>query len=259
MTTNTIPLNKELADKITGLMGNIRTSIVELATIAANIRNQYLDAKGRKYDSSFQAFWKDYGMERKFGSLANFSKYANAGDALGKVRAQYETYEKRLPTTLGALDEFSKLTQDEMELCLENTFRRTEVTSDRTKWKPISKKPKPLITPSVSAAAIKTWRTNWRNPKAEPTDKRRLKIAEVKVHGSLYNFQGGKHIGSISIEQVEQITAALKAAIAQFPEEIIRLDLEDEKLKTGYEKRLAADIAKEEKNAADAKKKSKKK
>ena len=254
MATNKIPLDKELADKIKGLLGKIRTSVVELAIIAANIRNQYLDASGKKYDGDFQAFWKNFGMEKNFGSQANFTKYASSGDAIGMVKAQYEQYENRLPITLTALYEFSLLTQDEMELCLEDTFTRTEVTSDRSKWKQ-PKKPKPLITPSTTAGAIKSWRTNWRNPKAPVTDKRRLKIAEIKVHGSLYDFKGGKPTGDITIGQIDQITAALKAAIAQFPDVIIRLDLEDEKLKAGYEKRLAADIVKQ----ADAKKKRKKK
>jgi hypothetical protein len=257
METNKILLNKELADKIKGLLGNIRTSVVELATIAANIRNQYLDATGKKYDGAFQAFWKNHGMEKNFGSQANFTKYANAGDAIGLVKAQYEQYESRLPITLTALYEFSMLTQEEMELCLENTFSRTEVTSDRAKWK-APKKPKPLITPSIQSAAIKAWRMKWRNPKAAPTDKRRLKIAEIKVHGSLYDFKGGKPSGEITISQIDEITSALKAAIAQFPDVIIRLDLEDEKLKAGYDKRLAADIAKGTKKAIQAKKKPKK-
>ncbi len=257
MSTNKIPLNKELADKITGLLGNIRTSTVELATIAANIRNQYLDVSGRKYDGEFQSFWKNFAMEKNFGSQANFTKYANAGDAIGLVRAQYETYEKRLPTTLTALYEFSQLTQEEMELCFENTFTRTEVTSDRSKWKS-PKKPKPLITPSTQSGAIKAWRTNWRNPKPLETDKRRLKIAEINVHGSLYDFKAGKPTGILDIETISKIADAIKKAVSQFPEEIIRLDLNDEKLRVGYEKRQAADAAKEQKKAADAKKNEKK-
>lgn len=255
MTTNKIPLNKELADKIKGLLGNIRTSVVELAVIAANIRNQYLDASGKKYDGDFQAFWKNYGMEKNFGSQANFTKYASAGDAIGLVKAQYEKYENRLPITLTALYEFSQLNQEEMELCLENTYSRTEVTADRSKWDAPKKKPKPLITPSTTAGAIKAWRTNWRNPKAAATDKRRLKIAEIKVHGSLYDFKEGKHNGILSIEMMGQISEALKKAVEQFPEAVIRIDLEDEKLKQGYEKRLNAETEKQAKALADAKKK----
>lgn len=254
MATNKIPLNNDLADKLVEMLSNTRTPIVVLAKFAAEIRNQNLDDSGKKYDGSFQAFWKNHSMEQKFGSLSNFTKHASAGDAIGRVKAQFEKYEKQLPTTLTGLYEFSQLTTEEMGLCLESTYSRTEVTSDRGKWK-FPKKPKPLITPSTQAGAIKAWRTNWRNPKAEATDKRRLKIAEIKVHGSLYDFKGGKPSGDITIGQIDQITAALKAAIAQFPDVIIRLDLEDEKLKAGYEKRLTADIVKQ----ADAKKKRKKK
>jgi len=257
METNKTPLNKELADQLIALNGKIRRSIIELATIAATIRNQYLDATGSKYDGEFHAFWKKFSMEQNFGSLSNFTKYANSGDAIELVKAQFEQYEKRLPTTVSALYEFSLLKPEEMELCLEDTFTRTEATSDRSKWKQ-AKKPKPLISPSTTAATIKSWRTNWRNPKAPVTDKRRLKIAEIKVHGSLYDFKGGKPTGEITIGQIDQITAALKAALAQFPDLIIRLDLEDEKLKHGYEKRQAADIKKVAEKEADVKKKLKK-
>ena len=258
METNKTPLNKELADQLIALNGKIRRSIIELATIAATIRNQYLDATGSKYDGEFHAFWKKFSMEQNFGSLSNFTKYANSGDAIELVKAQFEQYEKRLPTTVSALYEFSLLKPEEMELCFENTFTRTEVTSDRSKWQGSKKRPKPLVTPSTQAGTIKTWRMNWRNPKATPTDKRRLKIAEIKVHGSLYDFKEGAHTGSISLEQINEISEALKKAVAQFPDVIIRLDLEDEKLKTGYEKRLAADIKKAESDAAGSKKKPKK-
>ena len=257
MATNTIPLNKELADQLIGLNNKIRSSLIELATIAAKIRNQHLDASGKKYDAEFHGFWKAHSMEKNFGSLSNFTKYANAGDAIELVKAQFDKYEKRLPTTMSALYEFSLLTTEEMELCLEDTFTRTEVTSDRSKWKQ-AKKPKPLITPSTTAGAIKSWRTNWRNPKAPVTDKRRLKIAEIKVHGSLYDFKGGKHTGILSIETMAQISEALKKAVEQFPEAVIRIDLEDEKLKQGYEKRLNAEVEKHTKSVSDAKKKTEK-
>ena len=215
METNKTPLNKELADQLIALNSKIRRSIIELATIAATIRNQYLDATGSKYDGEFHAFWKKFSMEQNFGSLSNFTKYANSGDAIELVKAQFEQYEKRLPTTMSALYEFSLLMPEEMELCLENTFSRTEATSDRGKWKS-PKKPKALISPSTQAGAIKSWRINWRNPKAPVTDKRRLKIAEIKIHGSLYDFKGGKHTGSLSIETLAQISEALKQAVAQF-------------------------------------------
>ena len=253
METNKILLNKDLADTLIGLNNKVRKSIVELATTAAAIRNQHLDAGSKKYDSEFRTFWKKYSMEQNFGSLANFTKYANAGDAIEVVGAQFEKHTKRLPTTLSALYEFSLLTPEEMELCLESTFSRTEITSDSTKWKSPSK-PKPLISPSTQASVIKSWRTNWRNPKATPTDKRRLKIAEIKIHGSLFDFRDGKPTGVITLNQINQITEALKKAVAEFPDVIIRLDLEDEKLKASYDKRLAADIGKKVKEATGKKK-----
>jgi FtsZ-binding cell division protein ZapB len=253
MIANSIALDKALADKLTELKATERTAATASALFAATIRNQYMDASGKKYAPEFVAFWKKFSMEKRFGSLQNFSKYANAGDAIEKVRAQFDKYEKNLPTTLTALYEFAQLTDEEMELCLETTYSRPEVTSDRTKWKS-PKAPKPLITPSVTAGAIKSWRMNWRNPKAPNTDKRRLKIAEIKVHGSLFDFKDGKPQGIISLEKLAEITEAIKKVISDFPDTIIRLDLEDEKLKEGYNKRLAKELEKSKKKAEELKK-----
>jgi len=52
---------------------------------------------------------------------------------------------------------------------------------------------------------------------------------------------------------MELITEALKKTISQFSDAIIRLDLEDEKLKAGYEKRQTASL----KKATGSKKKKK--
>ena len=135
MSNNLIALDQALADKFTALLGTIRKNIVELATTAATVRNQYLSGSGKSYEPEFHQFWKIYSMENKFGSLSTFAKYANIGDAIEKVRARYERYQDRLPTTMTALYEFSQLLDDELELCLEDHWVRTEITPDRERWK----------------------------------------------------------------------------------------------------------------------------
>jgi hypothetical protein len=259
MADNKITLDKALAEKIETLVSKIRSSTVELATIASNIRNQYFDETSKRYDVNFQTFWKNYSMENNFGSMANFTKYAKIGDALGLVRAQYEQYEKRLPTTAGALYEFAQLTHEEMEICLEDTFTRTEVSADRSKWKNNKKKPKPLITPTTTEATIRSWRKNWREPKQPVTDKRRLPLAELKLHGSFYDFKNGVNTGLVSVETFDKIIEVLKQIKTDLGEDIIRFDIHEEKLRSGYAKRELASMEKkkkdEEKAEAAAKKK----
>ena len=242
MSTNKIPLNKELADRISTLIGNVRKSVLDLSALAADVRNQYLDSSGRKYDAAFEKFWKDFDLDGKFGSRANFTKYANVGDVISRVAAQFEAYVDRLPVTLSALYEISQLNNDEIGLCLTDTVKRTEVTADQTKWKK-PKKPK-----------------SWRNPVPPNTDNRRVRLAEIKIHDSFGKFKGTDHSGVISLNDVDSIIEALKKAVAGIPAEFIRIDLHDEKLKEKYRKseEKAEEKAKEEAEAAKKKPKKKK-
>ena len=251
MSTNKIPLNKELADRISTLIGNVRKSVLDLSALAADVRNQYLDSSGRKYDAAFEKFWKDFDLDGKFGSRANFTKYANVGDVISRVAAQFEAYVDRLPVTLSALYEISQLNNDEIGLCLTDTVKRTEVTADQTKWKK-PKKPKPLIHPHVQAGVIAAWRKSWRNPVPPNTDNRRVRLAEIKIHDSFGKFKGTDHSGVISLNDVDSIIEALKKAVAGIPAEFIRIDLHDEKLKEKYRKseEKAEEKAKEEAEAA---------
>jgi hypothetical protein len=256
MATNKIELNQDLKEKFEGLFGVARRSVLEQVKLASLLRNQYLDETGRKYDPAFQAFWKDFSMNDLFKSLSNFTKYAAAGDAISKVEKRYEQHFKKLPMNVAALYEVSQLSDEELELCLHDTYKRFEITSDRAKWKS-NKKPRPLINPQTTAAEISSWRKNWNNPKAAATDKRRLKLAEIYVHGSLYDFdrKTANFIGQITKEYVQGISDALVAAVGKFDSELIRLDLKDEALYSGHDKRSAAAI----KAVEEAKTKTKKK
>jgi hypothetical protein len=259
MATNKIELNKELRDKFEGLFGVARTSVLEQVKLASLLRNQYLDETGRKYDPAFQAFWKDFSMDELFKSLSNFTKYAAAGDAISKVEKRFEQHFKRLPMNVSALYEVAQLTDEELQLCLHDTYKRFEITSDRSKWKS-NKKPRPLINPQVTASEISNWRKNWNNPKAAATDKRRLKLAEIYVHGSLYDFdrKTADFIGRISKEYVQHISDALVALVENYDSELIRLDLKDEALFSGHDKRAAAAIKALEVAKESAKKKTSK-
>jgi len=260
MSTNKIPLNKELADRISTLIGNVRRSVIDLASLAAEIRNQYRDESGKKYDSTFEAFWKAFNMDGKFGTRATFTKYASIGDVIHKVQAQFEMYADSLPVTMTALYEISQLTDEELGLCLVNTYRRSEVTADQKKWIKPKTKPKPLIHPHVQAGIISGWRKRWRNPVPPDTDKRKLSVAEVKIHNSLTSFRkDGTHNGSVSLNDLDAIIEALKAALSGFSSDAIRLDLHDEKLKDKYKKEELKAETKAEMKAKEAEDAAKKK
>lgn len=256
METNRIELNQALKDKFEGLFSVARKSVLEQVKLASLLRNQYLDESGRKYDAAFQTFWKDFSMNDLFKSQSNFTKYAAAGDAISKVEKRYEQHFKKLPMSVSALYEVALLSDEELELCLHDTYKRSEITSDRSKWKS-NKKPKPLINPQVTASEIANWRKNWNNPKAAATDKRRLKLAEIYVHGSLYDFdrKTAEFIGKLTKEYVKAISESLIDVVGKFDGELIRLDLKDEALYSGHDRRATAAI----KAAEEAKSRSKKK
>ena len=256
MASNKIELGQELKDQFEGLFGTARKSVLDQVKLASLVRNQYLDETGRKYDTAFHTFWKAYSMNDLFKSQSNFTRYAAAGDAIIKVEKRYEQHFKKLPMNVAALYEVSQLSDEELELCLHDTYKRFEITSDKSKWKS-NKKAKPLLNPMVTASEIRNWRKNWNNPKAEATDKRRLKLAEIFVHGSLYDFdkKTADFIGKITKEYVQEISDALVAAVGKFDSELIRLDLKDEALFSGHDKRSAAAIKAIEETKTKVKKK----
>ena len=259
MSDNKLRLDKELAERIDRLVGNIKKSVVDLAMLAADIKNQYLDASGNKYAPEFEKFWISFDVNKKFGSRANFSRYASVGNFINRVEGQFTANAHQLPTTLTALYELAQLDTYELELCFIDTYRRSEVTSDRTKWHGSKKKPKPLIHPHVTSTEISAWRKKWRNPIPPSADKRKTPLAEIKIHSSFGMFKNGSHKGLIGLEEIISVTEALRKAIEGIPSEHIRLDLHDERLKERYRKNEVASDEKEREREAAAKKKTTKK
>lgn len=182
MSVRSIELNKALADHLVSLRNSTRCFLFELAELAADIRDDYLHISQKKYVASFRAFWTTYEMDRKFGSLSNFTKYAEAGKAILLVRKAYPDYEERLPTSLRALYEISHLTDAELAICFEDTFYRNEVTSDRSKWQRKGSEPRPLITPEVTEPEIRAWRNQWRTPLPARKNGRPMTFAKIQIH-----------------------------------------------------------------------------
>ncbi len=229
--SNKIELNKALVDEFVGFQKHIRENTIAMAQKAYELRSQYLQTDGKKYDKEFETWWSDYKLDTIFGKRANFTKWASAGAAL--AQAEIGKYRDQLPTTLTALYEVSQLTPQELKLCIEDRFTRASL-ADEPKGR---KKPSPLIHPETTAAEIKGWRERWRNPKSKSTEKRRLPYATVKVHGSLYDFDDkGLHKGVLTIDTLKEIHDALTTSMQPFAEYVL-VEAKLDELVAGHHKR----------------------
>ncbi len=188
MTTNKITINQELVNEFVTYQKNIHENTISMSRRAFEIRSQYLSADGLKYVPAFEKWWTTYKLESIFGKRANFTKWAAAGEALEK--AKIGGYSDRLPTTLTGLYEVSQLTPDELQLSVQDTYARDSLT-DAPKGK---EKPSPLIHPEVTAAEIKSWRKQWRNPKPDSPEKSPLPSATItlKVRGFLTQLRSSR-------------------------------------------------------------------
>lgn len=177
---NRATLDESLAKELAGLLVGTKHSAVELARRAATLKADFFDESAKRYDSAFKTFWQDFGMTRRFGTLANFTKYANAGIAISRIPPDPSGDDERYPTSLLALYEMSMLTPEELALCLENTYARNVVTDDRSKWQ-IPEPANPLIAPATTARAISKWRRTWREPDEAQLDAKSTVVARVRL------------------------------------------------------------------------------
>ena len=75
-----------MADSFRQKLQHEKKAVVEIAALAAEVRNQHLAKKGGKYDADFTKWWKDNDINSVFGTLSTFTTYAKAGDAVGRLR-----------------------------------------------------------------------------------------------------------------------------------------------------------------------------
>jgi hypothetical protein len=254
MATNTIPLTRETADQLKSMYGKARASTSELSRFAARIRNENLNPDGNSYSGDFNRFWKANELSDVFKSLSNFTKYAGAGDVIEKFETTYPDKVKNLPDAVSTLYEISLLRNDELRLCIEDTYSRSEVTPDEKKWK----KPKravPLINPEVRSRDISFWKKRWREPTQRSTDTRRISLIEIKIDASLFKFKKGEHAGSVSFNEVERLVEELKKATENINSSNFLVKLHADKLRETY----AAKANKSADDAAKPKKKSSRK
>lgn len=211
---NQTALDDALANELETLAASRRTSIEGLATRAADLRIEFMDQSTNAYDPKFLAFWKRFGMKERFGSLANFTKYAAAGTALKIAKSIGDGRDKRYPGSLRALYEISLLTPEETELCLSNNVTRSEVTEDKSKWD-IPIPPTPLITPGVSASAIAGWRKFWRSPSPNADNVKGPLVLEVRLEPGLTTMILKR--GGLSQAQLEQLARNVARCLDGLP------------------------------------------
>lgn len=218
-----ITLNKELADRLVALRASSRSNLFELAVLAADIRREHLHMTTKKYVASFRTFWREQDMERRFGSLPNFTKYAEAGDAVRAVTKNDPALIERMPTSLRSLYEISQLRATELELCLEDTFHRDEETDDPSKWRREGDEPQPLINPASTEAEIRAWRERWRNP-GSMTEVTASDLMRVKLDAALLGSDG--RLLEAERKRVNGLCEALQKTLEAFGDRAFTIELD---------------------------------
>jgi hypothetical protein len=243
---NQVSLTDELANEIRERFARDRDNRFRLFLIAAGLRNRYLDKKTKSYVKEFDTWYKREKFQDYFGTLANFTKYASAGDVVAYISETYgdETpkFLKQIPTSVGAMYEASQILtydNDLMNLCLRFTVKRTSVDQPKDQW--VSKKPA-LLNPHATEAQIRTWRRNWLNPpppRQKRTDKRTLLLATVTVSGELFDFnrKTGDKIGCVDLPEVEELLNRLRTLFPNPDDPRFKITDNIDVLTTGYYKR----------------------
>ncbi|MGJ0510526.1 MAG: hypothetical protein ACR652_26060 [Methylocystis sp.] len=209
MDPSPIALNKDLADRLVASWTSARRSVLDFAELAWEVRRSH-SHRTKGYNASFREFWRTYHMDKTFGSLPNFTKYAEAGGTILRIRKDYPDYESRLPTSLRALYEVSQLKADELAICFEDTFTRDEITEDRSKWKGGSA-PKPLITPTTPAEEIRRWRQQWRKP-VSAKQQSTITLARIEVDRGAFKTGTGSIPPEIQ-KLVRELVSALQETV----------------------------------------------
>lgn len=240
MTANQIPLNQETYEKIKEYFSKAKRSVIDLAVFAYEMRLQYLEADGRKYSPAFMKWWKENKLENQFGSLPTWTKYAQVGELLQQTRARTDRSFERLPYSLEALYQISRLSDEEFHLCLQDTYSRTSLTQSESEWKR-PKKPNPLIHPHVTAKNIETWRRNWREPKVpSKKDARNLVLARVMIHQDFLKVnQESEPDGPISQADVREFSRRI-AELFSGKDSLVKVDLSAEALCDRLERRVSS-------------------
>jgi hypothetical protein len=261
---NEVTLSSELEERLKAHFHADRVNRFQLYALSSGIRSKYLDPTTQKYSSHFTKWYSATGMDKLFGSLANFTKYASAGDVVDFIATKTSSPEKylnQLPVSVGALYELSiilKNNEDAFKLCLQFTASRKTIDEPKFDWK--TKKPA-MINPKVTEQAVRAWRQKWENPpppKVKRTDKRTLPLLTIYCSGELLDFdrKTGDKIGCLDLEQVEALLKTIAAHFSEENEKQFRIESKMEELTSMYFKRkehydVTRNVAKGRKDNSD--------
>jgi len=225
--SNRLVLDQTLADRLNGLLSKEAEARMALAREAAEIRRQYLSANGTRYAPEFIAFWKKFQMEKTFGKLPQFTKYASAGEVVQRVEEKHAEHAPALPSSIKTLYHMSLLSEDEL-----GEFLDTHAAAAKTT--PSAQEPDKR--PPINDAAVNAWRQGKRNPQPEASEPPFLRLAEVKIHGSFgMRGQDGSYSGKIDKDQIIKLLAELRTVIGAFDPALVQMVCADDQLFKRYD------------------------
>jgi len=265
-------LDRTLVEEIKGLFRARRQATLQIARKAFELRleyGEYTEEGAFQYNKDFKAFYQKE-LASIFGtSMSTFSRWGTIGEALDKVSERFgEHCIEKLPTSFEALYRISQLTEEEFGLCIQDTFSRDKITDVLpSQWKPKYKKKKtPLITPTVTAAAIKRWRDKWRDPPVKKEPRTHYRVAYQIQLPSDFTKMNNDGTPKIADEQVKEFSAFIEKVaknIADLKEEskidvalISKMDVVTEaRAKEFEDKQRSLEAAAKKKKEANSKKK----
>lgn len=226
---NQLTLSQKLADEIVSHFHADRNNRFQLFVLAAGLRKLHLNKVGGRetYSEAFTSWFNKQHLNQHFGSLANFTKYASAGDVVvhvAKNTSDSEKYLSALPVSMTALYEISQVLKQKktgknglsgkelVDLCFQFTAKRANIDDPKHEWK--TTKP-PLIRKNTTAAVVRNWLRVWNDPpppKQRRTDKRTLPFVTITVSGELFDFdkKTGDKIGCVDLPEVEAFFSNLQ-------------------------------------------------
>lgn len=240
---NAITLSDELAKEIKSRFQRDRDNRFKLFVLSHGIRKKYLDPVSNDYSQEFHDWYETSGVGDLFGKLANFTKYASAGEVVehvaSKSRKPAEDLAK-LPVSLRALYEaflILKLDEHVFKTCLRFTPTRKTVDTPKHEWK--TKNTDPLIHPDVSSIALAAWRKRWEDPenqKEEDRYRRNVKLLTVSISEDIFAFDAGGKTGIVDLEEVKSLLSQIQSLFSKSNEKQFKLETQIERIVEKYEK-----------------------
>lgn len=255
-------LGEELSNHFLTYNKQASQNRIKIALLASKVKKKHTN-QSDKFETGkttpFYAWFENHNLGKVFGTTSTFSKYASVGDLLLKHKNHLGRDVGQLPSTITALYAISKMSDDEIELCLEDHYtRKGSFIQDKKDYDRKYKKPTPVINPHATEASINKWRQDWFTPPVKPTDTRRLSFFSIKADTTVFDFNKdtGKHKGKLSIDMLASLHDKIKAAVDEIVKEHTEVLLVEDnlpKIQERYEKAKTS----AEKAAAAPKKKTK--